>query len=188
MAKLTKEQRLEEIKNLPPIEPLPGEIWKDVLDYEGYLKISNFGRLIRKIYLYETFYEEIVSPTINGNGYYQTSCNRKFLLIHRLVAQHFLEPDLTRVLVNHKDQNKLNNHISNLEWVNRRENSVHHFNRSNRSSNYTGVSWEAKCKRWYARIKYKGKHHHLGAFKTEEEAYEARCKFERENDVTNKYL
>jgi hypothetical protein len=66
----------------------------------------------------------------NDNGYYRVACmignQRKSLYIHRLVAEAYLvEPTKNQIQVNHKDMNRLNNNVSNLEWVTPSENTQH---------------------------------------------------------------
>lgn len=70
---------------------------------------------------------KIITPCISVKGYYKVGLGRKFCsqYIHRLVAMEFLEQDLFRTHVNHKDGNKLNNHYSNLEWCTAHENNIH---------------------------------------------------------------
>lgn len=78
-----------------------------------------------------------VKPWIGKNGYWTVSLRRPRdkkdvkVYVHRLVAHHFIEKDRYkdgRVYVNHKDGNKLNNSIDNLEWVTHRENMLHAIN------------------------------------------------------------
>jgi len=109
------------------------EIWKRIegFDYE----VSNFGRvksLRREVWNGHKLHilsERILSP--RGKRYkFVTLCgkdrNYKKEYIHRLVAIAFL--DNVKEEVNHKDGNKFNNHIDNLEWNTRKENVVHAFN------------------------------------------------------------
>ena len=63
----------------------------------------------------------------NGYKYYRLSKdnNKTMFYAHRLVAEHFLENPNFLPIVNHKDGNKLNNQLSNLEWVSCSENTKH---------------------------------------------------------------
>jgi len=62
---------------------------------------------------------------INKNGYIRVYINKKHLLLHRLVALTFLENHENKEQVNHKDCNKLNNCVENLEFVTNKENQIH---------------------------------------------------------------
>lgn len=65
--------------------------------------------------------------SVGVDGYPTVTIRHKKLPIHRLVATHFIAPDDNpdRKLVNHIDGNKLNNKVSNLEWVTHAENAAH---------------------------------------------------------------
>lgn len=104
------------------------EIWKDISGYEGYYQISNMGRvksLSRKInynhpkFSKRSMQEKILSPKIT-NGYLGINLyinkKRRSFLIHRLVAEAFISNPLNFPQVNHKDENKFNNCVDNLEW------------------------------------------------------------------------
>ncbi len=104
------------------------EIWKDIKDFEGRFKISNHGRLLSINGKYKG--EKILRPCIDGVGYYHAQLRKKPLnrsvRIHVLVAETFLiKPEGNNICVNHLDGNKLNNHISNIEWTTKALNISH---------------------------------------------------------------
>lgn len=103
------------------------EIWKDVVGYEGLYKVSNFGNVM-------SFqpncrnHSQYLAPFDNG-GYFRVTLtkNRKRTnhLVHRLVADAFIPNPESKEAVNHIDGCKTNNHIDNLEWVTKGENTRH---------------------------------------------------------------
>lgn len=92
------------------------EEWKDIKNYEGLYKISNLGR-VKKINKSNII---ICKPSIDTSGYKQIVLTknekRKSYKIHRLVAVAFIPNSNNLPQINHKDENKLNNDVSNLEW------------------------------------------------------------------------
>jgi hypothetical protein len=78
-------------------------------------------------------YKKWLDPNITRLGYNYCSLKNprtknKFIAVHRVVAYTYLgEPPLDKEEINHKDGNKLNNHVSNLEWCSRKENIRHAF-------------------------------------------------------------
>ena len=92
------------------------EIYKDIQGYEGKYQISNLGNV------YSLITNKILKPRLTLDGYYQVDlCKngvKKHLYIHRLVAQSFLANPKNYKIVNHKDENSMNNIVSNLEWCN----------------------------------------------------------------------
>lgn len=111
------------------IEDLPGEIWKEIKDFEGRFWISNCGRLKSHDLRKNTI--KIVAGYIDSCGYYQATLRNKPLKrkvrVHTLVAENFLESSCLdeKLVVNHIDGNKLNNNVSNLERVTLKENCAH---------------------------------------------------------------
>ena len=97
------------------------EIWKPINDYPGY-EISNLGRV--KSYKMDKINGKIMNPYKTTKGYLQIDIsldgrarkNRRHLAIHRLVAIAFLPNPNNYPQVNHKDENKENNCVNNLEW------------------------------------------------------------------------
>lgn len=90
------------------------EIWKDIEGYEGLYQVSNMGRVksVRK--------NIILKNKIESNGYERVHLYKnkgyKHFLIHRLVANAFIPNTDNLPQVNHKDENKANNRVDNLEW------------------------------------------------------------------------
>jgi len=112
------------------------EIWRDIPCFEGIYQASNLGRIksVRRIAqkLYKgnrIVKEKIMSGTKNEDGYLKVHFKHnnlsKGFFIHRLVALTFIPNPLKKPQVNHIDGNKLNNNISNLEWVTNLENQQH---------------------------------------------------------------
>lgn len=84
-------------------------------DYE----ITRDGKVINKIT------NHILSPQPNGKGYLRVSIGGKLMFVHRLVAQKYIPNPEGKEQVNHKDGNKLNNCVKNLEWMTNQENREH---------------------------------------------------------------
>lgn len=97
------------------------EHWNPIQDFTNY-HISTFGNIKNIIT------NKFLKPC-NKAGYYHVSLvnstSRKSFKIHRLVAIAFISNPENKPEVNHKDKNKLNNHINNLEWTTRAENNLH---------------------------------------------------------------
>jgi len=155
------------------------EVWRDIIHYEGKYQVSNYGDV--KSFCISPMYGEnnngIMLKTELCRGYlHVTLCvngKRKNFPVHKLVAIAFLNniPDGTNnVVVNHIDGDKLNNTLSNLELVSNRYNVSDGYNRKKNSSNYTGVSWDNRCKKWRSQIQINKKKILLGLFDTEMEA------------------
>lgn len=102
------------------------EIWKDVKDYEGLYQISNYGRVkslartAHSKYSDRQLKEIIMSPKTTRFGYYAVRLckngKKKDFLVHRLVAQAFIPNNFNLPQINHKDENRKNNNVENLEW------------------------------------------------------------------------
>lgn len=103
------------------------EIWKDIPNYEGLYQVSNFGNIKTvnrsnkdKIGRKHTIKETICKPSIDTSGYMQVvltkNKKRKSYKVHRLVAMVFIPNHNNLPQINHKDENKLNNNVENLEW------------------------------------------------------------------------
>ena len=111
------------------------EIWKDIKGYEGLYQISNLGN-VRSLdrYVEDNIKTQFIKgkrlkPFGNGNGYLVISLlkngKRKNKYIHRLVAEYFIDGYDEDKVINHKDFNRENNDISNLEIVSQKENVMY---------------------------------------------------------------
>ena len=164
------------------------EEFRSVPGYEGYYEVSNFGNVksLEREFLIRGHYpgtikEKILRPGLIGSigkkyyglGLYKND-KRKMFKIHVLVAMAFLGhiPDGThKMVVDHIDNNRLNNHLSNLQLISQRENSSK--DKKNGTSKYTGVYWGKAKNKWVSQITINGIPKHLGYFFSEEEAHEA---------------
>lgn len=95
------------------------EIWKDIKDYEGLYQVSNLGR-VKSLANRSNHKKELILKQHKYKGYYKVNLckngKRKLCSVHRLVAEAFIQNPENLPCVNHKDENKLNNCIENLEW------------------------------------------------------------------------
>lgn len=105
------------------------EEWRTIAGYEGYYEVSSHGRVrslprngtVRRI--------RIIKTRINTHGRPQVGLRRsgvrRFFTVHALVAGAFLGPRPAGLVVNHKDFDRTNNHVSNLEYITQRQNIDH---------------------------------------------------------------
>lgn len=112
------------------------EIWKDIEGYEGKYQISNLGnvksifRVVKSGVKHTTtriYEEKIMKQSLNRKGYCIISLysnnGLKNNIVHRLVANAFIPNPHNLPQVNHKDENKLNNTVENLEWCDAKYNN-----------------------------------------------------------------
>lgn len=104
-----------------------GEEWRPMLDPSSGAQVP--GRLVSSLgrVRWEGTIEHVSQGSMSSSGYYRTKLYGRELMVHRLVALAFLGPpaDLSQTQVNHKDLDKSNNAVSNLEWATPAENRAH---------------------------------------------------------------
>ena len=104
---------------------LPGEEWRDIVNYEGIYQVSSCGR----IRSFQRGKVKLLKPQVTEDGYLYVcpfkNGNTKNFFIHILVAQAFISNHEGEREVNHIDGNKSNNSVENLEWSTPSENKNH---------------------------------------------------------------
>ena len=109
---------------------IENEVWKDVKDYEGLYQVSDRGN-VRSVERRDSIGRKvggrIMKPIPNANGYIKVNLYkngiRETKYIHRLVLEAFVENPSNFPEVNHLDEVKDNNELSNLEWCDARYNN-----------------------------------------------------------------
>ena len=160
------------------------EEWRPIKEFVHLYEVSNKGRfrnkrgVLLKPWNNNSNYV-CIKFTVRGKGIHK--------LIHRLIAEVFLIPTLIhKAEVNHKDGNKLNNNLLNLEWVSSSYNKHHAFALGLRTkescvstlgtkhkstvSKYFNVGYDVSRKKWTATIRHNGKNYMQKRFNTEDEA------------------
>jgi hypothetical protein len=147
------------------------EVWKDVVGYEGLYQVSNLGN----VKSFKCGKERILKPVFNGAGYYQIGLYKnketKIFRVHQLIAISFLgyvSDEAQKVVVDHIDNNPLNNKLDNLQVITKRENS----SKDRKRDLPIGVSFHKLSNKYVAQIRIDCKKIHLGLYSTPEEASE----------------
>lgn len=155
------------------------EIFKNIPGYNGY-QISNL-RNVKSLPKFRNTgnggyisKEKILKQSIDVYGYLYVALykNKKRVTqpIHKLMAITFLghKPNKWETVIDHIDNNPLNNNLENLQLITHRENITKGLNNKNTSSKYIGVSFNKSHKKWQSFIRIpKGKNISLGIFDTE---------------------
>lgn len=153
---------------------------KHIPNFEGLYLITDTGLVIaneRKVIMpnggFKTIKKHYPKLSENKKGYLKVMLtdfkgNRKGYFVHRLVLLTFAGG--SELLVNHKDLNKKNNNLSNLEYMTNRDNCIHAIDKSKTSSKYIGVCL-LKSGNWSSRKMINGKQVYLGTFKNELDAH-----------------
>jgi hypothetical protein len=106
------------------IEEIENEIWKEIpinlINGYNNIQLSSLGRI--------KYTDGSIGNGYNYSGYLGISIGGKTYRLHRLVSQVFLQNPDNKYIVNHKDGNKLNSKLDNLEWNTSKENSTHAYN------------------------------------------------------------
>ncbi|MDD5589059.1 MAG: NUMOD4 domain-containing protein [Candidatus Nanoarchaeia archaeon] len=114
------------------------ETWKNIEGYDGIYQVSDRGRiksLSRLHKIHHNYYvkckTKILKQTTTKKGYLRIGLNKnnitKQFQVHRIVSIAFIPNVWNKPQINHKDGNKKNNYIKNLEWCNNSENQKHSF-------------------------------------------------------------
>lgn len=114
------------------------EVWKDIENYENLYQVSSYGNIKSKDRIVKcwnnktrTIKGKIIKPMLLRDGYLYVhlykNAIRKDYAVHRIVAKMFINNYEQKEEINHKDGNKQNNSVENLEWVTPSENILHAY-------------------------------------------------------------
>jgi hypothetical protein len=147
------------------------EIYKDIPGYDGLYQVSNMGNV--KILNYRsTNKERILKANTSSNAYLRVCLykngKQKVIAIHQLVAMAFLGhiPNGKSIVVDHIDNNKLNNHVSNLQIVSHRINTT-------KDRNNPGITFHKSTGKWQVRIQHNNIKTYLGVYTDKQDALDA---------------
>ena len=103
-------------------------IWKPVVGYEGLYEVSNTG-FIKSLNMYRNKEPHLMSLARRKDGYLKVGLSKnnitKQFVVHRLVAEAFIPNPDNLEIVNHKDEDRSNNNVNNLEWCTRSYNQLY---------------------------------------------------------------
>jgi hypothetical protein len=143
------------------------EVWKTIKDFQDY-QVSNLGR-VKSLKFGK---EKILKQSIDGDGYLKVNLHNESKKatkkIHKLVSMCFLENTNINLVVDHIDNNPLNNKVDNLRLITKRINVSK--DAPNKYSKLIGVSLHKRKNKFVSTISINKVNVHLGYFKNELEA------------------
>lgn len=145
------------------------EVWKDIPEYKGMYQASNIGN-IRSLKN-----KMVLKQNVSGR-YYMVSLYkygvRKTFSVHRLMSYAFFKYNINdkSIVVDHINNNPIDNRLCNLQIINNRQNASKDKWRKGKSSKHTGVCWDKSNKKWQADIRFNSKRYRLGRFDDELDA------------------
>lgn len=105
------------------------EIWKDLPGFEGLYQVSSLGNVMSLNFGGKIGKKRVLKLVQHGRGYRSVLLYKDGIrtqrLVHRLVAETFIPNPSGLPQVNHKDENKENNCVENLEWCNNQYNNIY---------------------------------------------------------------
>lgn len=118
------------------MEEIRGEEWLPVVNYEGFYEVSNLGSVRSLSRMTRGRWDSLklskgryLKPYLMNTGYLRVDLSKKGVTtsfaIHRLVGKAFIPLIEGKNHINHIDNNRANNHVSNLEWCTPKENTAH---------------------------------------------------------------
>jgi hypothetical protein len=159
------------------------ERWRVIDDYDNY-SVSSFGRVRNDTT------GRILKNTVNGHGYCMVGLyingNRKVMTVHKLVANAFIDNPNNKKCVDHINNDKLNNNLTNLRYASHTENGQNRLMSKNNTSGAKGIGFNKQVKKWMANIRIDGILIHLGYFDDIEDAKKARI--DRANQAFGIYI
>ena len=156
------------------------ELWKDIQGLEGYYQISNFGRVRSLRFRNNQVDKQRDVPKIlkpSNNGHYEffvfrsRGNQRKRMYVHRMVAEYFIPNPNNYPVVDHIDNNRLNNRADNLQWCTQKHNVLLSIGNDGNMHNIQTRHYKNTTSYYVVLF---GKQ--VGAYKTAEEAIKARDK------------
>lgn len=166
------------------------EIWKDIKEYEGLYQVSNKGRVRRILFVNNKAKKrkiKILKPNFrNGYVIYCLCKNniRKVFQAHQLVANAFIENPKKYKIINHKNYDRTDNNINNLEWCTQSYNVMHGAVKRTKlqmKNRYDTFGVYFRKDREVYEVILKGKY--IGTFKNKEDAIKKRD--EKINEINN---